>query len=181
MRLSSFLSPDRVTVVRGEAALRPSRRTIGATSCRKTAHSAASPLLIGATFGAFSRRTWLFRASGRSVILPKRCPSERGLKGGNEWVARKQEPLADCGRPRLRTSSRDLCAVNDRCSCAKRPHRPVRVTPGGPNNVFARLVAEQLAHSLDQQFYVEYQPDAGGNIGMGHPVQSAPRPRSVPR
>jgi tripartite-type tricarboxylate transporter receptor subunit TctC len=35
------------------------------------------------------------------------------------------------------------------------------------------LVAEQLAHSLDQQFYVEHQPGAGGNIGMGHPARSA--------
>jgi tripartite-type tricarboxylate transporter receptor subunit TctC len=51
------------------------------------------------------------------------------------------------------------------------PARPVRVivpfSPGGPTDVFARIVAGNLSRSLGQQFYVENQPGAGGNLGMG--------------
>jgi tripartite-type tricarboxylate transporter receptor subunit TctC len=58
------------------------------------------------------------------------------------------------------------------------PSRPVRViapfAPGGPTDVFARLIAQQLSHNLGQQFYVENHPGAGGNIGMGHAARSAP-------
>src|SRR5215467_1865632 len=50
------------------------------------------------------------------------------------------------------------------------PERPVRVivpfSPGGPTDVFARIVAENLSRSLGQQFYIENQPGAGGNLGM---------------
>src|SRR5215475_641136 len=51
------------------------------------------------------------------------------------------------------------------------PERPVRVivpfSPGGPTDVFARIVAGNLSRSLGQQFYIENQPGAGGNFGMG--------------
>src|SRR6478672_6495252 len=51
------------------------------------------------------------------------------------------------------------------------PARPVRVivpfSPGGPTDVFARIIAGNLSRSLGQQFYVENQPGAGGNLGMG--------------
>jgi len=50
------------------------------------------------------------------------------------------------------------------------PERPVRVivpfSPGGPTDIFARIVAENLSRSLGQQFYIENQPGAGGNLGM---------------
>src|SRR6476619_7424719 len=50
------------------------------------------------------------------------------------------------------------------------PARPVRVivpfSPGGPTDIFARIVAENLSRSLGQQFYIENQPGAGGNLGM---------------
>jgi tripartite-type tricarboxylate transporter receptor subunit TctC len=58
------------------------------------------------------------------------------------------------------------------------PNRPVRIivpfAAGGPTDVFARLVAEKLSQSLGQQFYVEDQPGAGGNIGMGRGARTAP-------
>jgi tripartite-type tricarboxylate transporter receptor subunit TctC len=58
------------------------------------------------------------------------------------------------------------------------PNRAVRVivpfAPGGPTDVFARLVAERLSQTLGQQFYIENQSGAGGNIGMGHAARSAP-------
>jgi tripartite-type tricarboxylate transporter receptor subunit TctC len=50
------------------------------------------------------------------------------------------------------------------------PERPVCVivpfSPGGPTDVFARIVAGNLSRSLGQQFYIDNQPGAGGNFGM---------------
>jgi len=50
------------------------------------------------------------------------------------------------------------------------PTRPVRVivpfAPGGPADVLARLLAQQLSQSLGHQFYIENQGGAGGNLGM---------------
>jgi tripartite-type tricarboxylate transporter receptor subunit TctC len=49
------------------------------------------------------------------------------------------------------------------------PNRNVRVIvpfgAGGPTDVIARVVAQKLAESLGQQFYVENLPGAGGNTG----------------
>jgi tripartite-type tricarboxylate transporter receptor subunit TctC len=57
------------------------------------------------------------------------------------------------------------------------PARPVRVivpfSPGGPTDVFARIIAGNLSRSLGQQFYVENQPGAGGNLGMGAGARAA--------
>jgi tripartite-type tricarboxylate transporter receptor subunit TctC len=51
------------------------------------------------------------------------------------------------------------------------PVRPVRVivpfAAGGPADVLARLIAKSLSKSFGKQFYVENQPGAGGNLGMG--------------
>lgn len=50
------------------------------------------------------------------------------------------------------------------------PTHPVRVivpfAPGGPADVLARLISQKLSVSLGQQFYVENQTGAGGNLGM---------------
>jgi tripartite-type tricarboxylate transporter receptor subunit TctC len=58
------------------------------------------------------------------------------------------------------------------------PTRPVRVVvpvaPGGPTDVFARLVANKLSESLGKQFYVENIAGAGGNIGVGQAAKAAP-------
>ena len=52
------------------------------------------------------------------------------------------------------------------------PTRPVRIivpfAPAGPTDVFARLLVQKLSQNLGQQFYVENQVGAGGNIGMGN-------------
>jgi len=57
------------------------------------------------------------------------------------------------------------------------PARPVRVivpfSPGGPTDVFARIVTGNLSRSLGQHFYVENQPGAGGNLGMGAGARAA--------
>ncbi|MGC1094058.1 MAG: tripartite tricarboxylate transporter substrate-binding protein, partial [Pseudolabrys sp.] len=58
------------------------------------------------------------------------------------------------------------------------PVKPVRVivpfAAGGPTDVFARLIALSLSRALGQQFYVENQPGAGGNLGMGAGARAAP-------
>jgi tripartite-type tricarboxylate transporter receptor subunit TctC len=45
---------------------------------------------------------------------------------------------------------------------------------GGPTDVMARLIAEKLSESLNQQFYVEDHAGAGGNIGIAQAARSAP-------
>jgi len=45
---------------------------------------------------------------------------------------------------------------------------------GGPTDVFARLIALSLSRALGQQFYVENQPGAGGNLGMAAGARAAP-------
>ncbi|PWT84248.1 MAG: hypothetical protein C5B56_15900, partial [Proteobacteria bacterium] len=58
------------------------------------------------------------------------------------------------------------------------PARAVRMivpfAPAGPADVLARLIAQKLTHNLGQQFYVENQAGAGGNLGMGAGARAAP-------
>jgi tripartite-type tricarboxylate transporter receptor subunit TctC len=58
------------------------------------------------------------------------------------------------------------------------PARPVRVivpfAPGGPNDLAARLIAQNLSDQLGKPFYVENIGGAGGNIGMGQAARAAP-------
>jgi tripartite-type tricarboxylate transporter receptor subunit TctC len=46
--------------------------------------------------------------------------------------------------------------------------------PGGPTDVFARLMAQKLSEKLGTQFYVENMGGAGGNIGTVRAAQAAP-------
>jgi tripartite-type tricarboxylate transporter receptor subunit TctC len=50
----------------------------------------------------------------------------------------------------------------------------VPFSAGGPTDVFARIVAGSLSRNLGQQFYVENQPGAGGNLGMGAGARATP-------
>jgi tripartite-type tricarboxylate transporter receptor subunit TctC len=58
------------------------------------------------------------------------------------------------------------------------PTRPVRVivpfAPGGPTDVFARLLAQQLSEQLKVQFFIENLAGAGGNIGTGRAAEATP-------
>jgi tripartite-type tricarboxylate transporter receptor subunit TctC len=58
------------------------------------------------------------------------------------------------------------------------PTRPVKVivgfTPGGPTDLVARLVAQQLTVQTGKNFFVENVPGAGGNVGAVKAAQSAP-------
>jgi len=58
------------------------------------------------------------------------------------------------------------------------PTHSVRVivpfTPGGPTDLFARLIAPKLSEQMGQQFYIENVGGAGGNIGAARAAQAAP-------
>jgi tripartite-type tricarboxylate transporter receptor subunit TctC len=46
--------------------------------------------------------------------------------------------------------------------------------PGGPNDVFARLIGQWLSERLGQPFIIDHRPGAGGNIGTEVVVKAAP-------
>jgi tripartite-type tricarboxylate transporter receptor subunit TctC len=58
------------------------------------------------------------------------------------------------------------------------PNKPVKIivpfAPAGPTDIAARLVAQKMSDNLKQQFYIENQAGAGGNLGMGNAAKSPP-------
>jgi tripartite-type tricarboxylate transporter receptor subunit TctC len=58
------------------------------------------------------------------------------------------------------------------------PTRPVKLIvafgPGGPTDLFARLIGQKLSQQTGKNFYIENAPGAGGNLGTGRAAQSAP-------
>ena len=71
-----------------------------------------------------------------------------------------------------------LPAVSNVAFAQAYPTRPVRVivpyAPGGPTDVFGRLISQKLSEHFGRQFYVENVGGAGGNIGMGQGARAAP-------
>jgi tripartite-type tricarboxylate transporter receptor subunit TctC len=58
------------------------------------------------------------------------------------------------------------------------PSRPVRLivafAPGGPTDVFARLIAQKFSADFGKQFYVENVGGGAGNIGTAQAAKAAP-------
>jgi tripartite-type tricarboxylate transporter receptor subunit TctC len=58
------------------------------------------------------------------------------------------------------------------------PARPVRIivpfAPGGPNDLFARLMGQWLSERLGQSFVIDNRTGAGGNIGTEAALKAAP-------
>jgi tripartite-type tricarboxylate transporter receptor subunit TctC len=56
------------------------------------------------------------------------------------------------------------------------PNRPVKIivpfAPAGPTDIAARVIAGKLSENLKQQFYIENQAGAGGNLGMGNAAKA---------
>ena len=70
------------------------------------------------------------------------------------------------------------CLAGPAATAETWPTRPVKLIvafgPGGPTDIFARLIGQKLAEATGQNFYVENLRGAGGNIGTGRAAQSAP-------
>jgi tripartite-type tricarboxylate transporter receptor subunit TctC len=58
------------------------------------------------------------------------------------------------------------------------PLRPVKMivgfAPGGPTDLFARLIAQKLSEQTGKNFYIENISGAGGNVGAVRVAQSTP-------
>jgi tripartite-type tricarboxylate transporter receptor subunit TctC len=56
------------------------------------------------------------------------------------------------------------------------PNKPVKIivpfAPAGPTDIAARLIAQKMSDNLKQQFYIENQAGAGGNLGMGNAAKA---------
>src|SRR5204862_3579853 len=73
-----------------------------------------------------------------------------------------------------------LCAAMLAASTAfadNYPNKIVRIIvpfpAGGPTDVMARFIGQKLSERLGQQFIIENQPGAAGNIGMGNAAKAA--------
>lgn len=62
-----------------------------------------------------------------------------------------------------------LCALCAVVQAQSYPSKPVRVVvpypPGGPTDIVARVLFQQVAESMGQQFLIDNRAGAGGNIG----------------
>ena len=71
-----------------------------------------------------------------------------------------------------------VLAVSGRTWAQTYPSHSVRLIvpfpPGGPNDVFARLIGQWLSERLGQPFIIDHRPGAGGNIGTEVVVKAAP-------
>jgi len=71
-----------------------------------------------------------------------------------------------------------VSAVSSRTWAQTYPSRSGRLIvpfpPGGPNDVFARLIGQWLYERLGQPFIIDNRPGAGGNIGTEVVVKAAP-------
>ena len=79
--------------------------------------------------------------------------------------------LAGAAAAAIPVSTRDVRALDY-------PSRPVRIVvafgPGGPTDIFARLVAQRFSDVFGKQFFVENVGGGGGNIGAMQVARSAP-------
>jgi len=71
-----------------------------------------------------------------------------------------------------------LLAVTPAGAADTWPSRPVRMivgfAPGGPTDLFARLIAQSLSERTGKNFFVENVGGAGGNVGAARAAQAPP-------
>ncbi len=89
-------------------------------------------------------------------------------------------PMSRLGRRALLCAATlvSLSAATGFAQTAPYPTKPVRLIvgfqPGGPTDIFARVLAQGLADRLKQPFVVENRPGADANIAMGVVAKSPP-------
>ena len=78
----------------------------------------------------------------------------------------------------LAASAAALPAVSRMARAQTYPTRPVHVLvgfpPGGPADIFSRLMAQWLSERLGQQFVVDNRPGAASNIATEAVVRAPP-------
>jgi tripartite-type tricarboxylate transporter receptor subunit TctC len=78
----------------------------------------------------------------------------------------------------LASAATGTAAAADTVSANTWPERPVKVivgfAPGGPTDLVARLISQQLAAQTGKNFFVENMSGAGGNVGTVKAAQSPP-------
>lgn len=71
-----------------------------------------------------------------------------------------------------------LAVISPPASAQSYPTKPIRYVvpfpPGGPLDVFSRVLAPMLSESIGQPIIVDNVPGAGGSIGMDRVAKSAP-------
>ena len=86
--------------------------------------------------------------------------------------------LASCLLAASLASAATGAAAADAVSANTWPERPVKVivgfAPGGPTDLVARLIAQQLSAQTGKNFFVENISGAGGNVGTVKAAQSPP-------
>jgi tripartite-type tricarboxylate transporter receptor subunit TctC len=108
------------------------------------------------------------------------CKSEAPLRRlappGNERRLMTQHPRRRILS--LAAGAIALPAVSGKAWGQAYPSRPVRMivpfAPGGPTDIFARLVAQKMSEGLGRQFYVENVVGATGNIGTAQAAKAPP-------
>jgi tripartite-type tricarboxylate transporter receptor subunit TctC len=78
----------------------------------------------------------------------------------------------------LKLAGASIVASATRARAESYPARPVRVivpfAPGGPSDLLARVIMQQMSDRFGQQFYIENLAGAGANIGTAEAAKAAP-------
>src|SRR5580704_18603434 len=78
----------------------------------------------------------------------------------------------------LAAASAAVSAMPRRAAALDYPTHPVRLVigfpPGGPTDIYGRLIGQWLSQRLGQPFIIENRPGAGSTIGVSEVVHSAP-------
>lgn len=71
-----------------------------------------------------------------------------------------------------------LLCVTTSAAAQSYPVKPIRIVtgfaPGGPTDIYARLIGQKLTAAWGQTVMVDARPGASGNIGADHAAKSAP-------